>query len=283
LQFDESSKRRRKTTSYDDHATGFAPVFGKLPSFGAMQPMHAGFPRDFRPQRVRLANAINLAELPPAEIVAYFHANPNASRDLLDESADKRWTPSTFIEPRGKNYRVGWLSSEIKFECEAVFGNLADAATDYLLFSLGKSRWVPGKFGILRDAQIDRGAKASETAIRALTESAPIPLPEVYLAFLRNSNGAAGNLGIEPGYVAFWRAEEVLAHNLGYKVAEFAPGFFGFGSNGGGELLAFDHRGSAPWPIVMIPMIPMDSKEAIQVAPDFISLLTAFGRVMPPG
>jgi len=242
-----------------------------------------GFPKDFRPQRVRLANATTLAELPPIAIVNYFRDNPSAARELLLESGDKRFTPSTFIEGRGKTYRVGWLSSEIKFECEASFQNLADAATDYLLFSLGKSRWLPGKAAVLRDAHVDRGSRASEAAIRSLSESAGIILPDVYLAFLRNSNGATGDLGIEPGYVVFWRAEEVVANNVGYKVAEFAPGFFGFGSNGGGELLAFDIRGLIPWPIVMIPMIPMDAKEAIQIAPDFISFLTAFGRAAPPG
>lgn len=240
-----------------------------------------GFPKDFRPQRIRLANATSLAELPPAEIVIYFRNNPNAARDLLLESGDKRFTPSTFIEGRGKTYRVGWLSSAIKFECEASFQNLADAATDYLLFSLGKSRWLPHKSAILRDAQVNRGSKASEAAIRALTESASITLPDIYLAFLRNSNGAEGDIGIEPGYVVFWRAEEVVANNVGYRVAEFAPGLFGFGSNGGGELLAFDTRGSLPWPIVMIPMIPMDAKEAVQIAPDFISFLTSFGRTLP--
>jgi hypothetical protein len=219
--------------------------------------------------------------LEPAEIAAFFRDHPKAAHDLMMESGDKRWTPSTFIESRGKKYRVGWLSSECQFECEAAFDNLADAATDYLLFSMGKSRWTPDKARTLQNATVDRGSGTSDAVIRALATSAPIDLPDIYLEFLRNSNGAAGNLGLEPGYVVFWRAEEVLEHNAGYKVTEFAPGFFGFGSNGGGELLAFDTRGAKPWPVVMIPMIPMDPKEAIQIAPNFITFLTAFGRASP--
>jgi hypothetical protein len=248
-----------------------------------MTALPQGFPKEFRPQRVNLANAATLAELPPAEIVSYFRDNPNAARELLLESGDKRCTRSTFIEGHRKTYRVGWLSSEIKFECEASFQNMADAARDYLLFSLGRSRWVPHKSAILRDAQVNRGSKASEAAINALIETASIIFPDVYLAFLRNSNGAAGDLGIEPGYAVFWRAEEVIANNERYKVTEFAPGVFGFGSDGGGELLAFDIRGSIPWPIVTIPMIPLDATEAAQIAPNFLALLAAFGRTLTSG
>ena len=59
---------------------------------------------------------------------------------------------------------------------------------------------------------------------------------------------------------------------------EFVPGFFGFGSNGGGELLAFDVRGSCPWPIVMIPFIPMEVDEAIKVAGSFDELIYLIGN-----
>ena len=42
----------------------------------------------------------------------------------------------------------------------------------------------------------------------------------------------------------------------------FAPGFLGFGSNGGGELLAFDAAGR----IVMLPMVGMSAHDAKLVA-----------------
>jgi hypothetical protein len=50
--------------------------------------------------------------------------------------------------------------------------------------------------------------------------------------------------------------------NLGYQVPEFAPGFLGFGSSGGGEMLAFDADGR----VVMIPFIPMSPELALPVA-----------------
>jgi hypothetical protein len=40
---------------------------------------------------------------------------------------------------------VGWFTRDAKYQCVQEFSTLADAATDYLLFSLGKGRWTPQK------------------------------------------------------------------------------------------------------------------------------------------
>ena len=61
---------------------------------------------------------------------------------LLSESCDKRYSPSTFITEQGDGYLVGWVSSREGYLAQRRFSNLADAATDYLLFSLGKGRWT---------------------------------------------------------------------------------------------------------------------------------------------
>jgi hypothetical protein len=95
---------------------------------------------------------------------------------------------------------------------------------------------------------------ASETALAALREQAPTSLPAAYLAQLAVSDGGEGDLGVEPGWIAVWPCEEVISSNAGYSVPEFLRGFVGFGSNGGGELLAFDLRGEEPYPIVMVPL-----------------------------
>lgn len=64
---------------------------------------------------------------------------------LISESYDKRFTPSSFIMENSGGFRVGWFTRNAKYECVREFTDLADAATDYLLFSLGKGRWTPGK------------------------------------------------------------------------------------------------------------------------------------------
>ncbi len=58
---------------------------------------------------------------------------------------------------------------------------------------------------------------------------------------------------------------------------EFLPGFFGFASSGGGELLAFDLRKGAPYHIVMLPFVPMDADEAIEIASSFETLREKIG------
>jgi hypothetical protein len=60
--------------------------------------------------------------------------HPETAEALLHESQDKRFTPSTFVTETGKGFEVGWFTENAEYEC--------DAATDYLLFSLGKGRWL---------------------------------------------------------------------------------------------------------------------------------------------
>jgi hypothetical protein len=98
------------------------------------------FPDDFKPQRVRLKNAGALSAKPPAEIVAHFKQHPEDATDLIQECGDKRYMPSTFIEKVHSGYRVGWLSAARKHAVQT-FKTREDAVTDYLLFSLGRSRW----------------------------------------------------------------------------------------------------------------------------------------------
>jgi len=118
---------------------------------------------------------------------------------------------------------------------------------------------------------------ASAAAIESLRASVPFELPDLYLQFLATTNGGEGDLGVEPGWLVPWAAEDVCARNEDYKVAEFLPGLFGLGSIGGGELLAFDIRGEKPWPIVSVPFIPMQLEEATQIASSFEALSAFIG------
>ncbi len=99
------------------------------------------FPIDFTVQKIRNVSTNAISHLPGHEIVEYFRENPSVANQLLTESYDKRCSPSTFIAEEGEGYCVGWYSDGYKYEKR--FTNLADAATDYVLFSLGKGRWSP--------------------------------------------------------------------------------------------------------------------------------------------
>ena len=108
------------------------------------KPTLEGLPKGFRVQRIWTTGALAVSELPPAEIARYFREHPEIAKELLGESSDKRFTPSTFIlADKTGACSVGWFTRDARSECVKNFSNLADAATDYILFSLGKGRWTP--------------------------------------------------------------------------------------------------------------------------------------------
>lgn len=101
-----------------------------------------GFPHGFRIQRIGVEGAKAISGLAPSEIARYFREHPDTARALVHESYDKRYSPSSFILEEGNGlFRVGWFTRDANYLCIKEFSNLADAATDYLLFSLGKGRW----------------------------------------------------------------------------------------------------------------------------------------------
>jgi hypothetical protein len=123
-----------------------------------------------------------------------------------------------------------------------------------------------------------REPHADPEAIAQIVASAPVQLPDEYLSLFRAGNGGEGPLALDPEWFRLWRAEDVLALNRDYGVPENVPGLFGFGSNGVGELLAFDMRQGPPWKIVMVPFICMDGEDIKAVAEDFTEFLQAIGR-----
>ena len=122
---------------------------------------------------------------------------------------------------------------------------------------------------------------ADAAAIALLRSAAPSTLPDSYFALLRVTNGGEGDLGVDPGWFVPWPVKDVLLNNREYQIAKFAPGLFGFGSNGGGECLAFDLRDAGAGRIVMVPFIGMDLREAVVVAENFdqFSLLVSMPMV----
>jgi hypothetical protein len=131
---------------------------------------------------------------------------------------------------------------------------------------------------ILKDAVWDPEQPAKPESIQKLVDNAGKELPEEYLALLGYSDGGDGVHGIEPGWLQLWSSADVLENNKDYEIEEYIPGFFGFGSSGGGELLAFDTRRGKPWKIVMIPFVPMSAELAIVIAKDFDEFIRAIGR-----
>src|SRR5688500_11871058 len=119
-------------------------------------------------------------------------------------------------------------------------------------------------------------APATVEEIAALSSQVPFPLPEEYVELLRASNGGEGELALPPLWFQLFDTKFAaeLWRNPDYRTN--FPDLFFFGSNGGLESIAFDMRGVADWPIVMIDCIAgMDS--ARQSAPNMRAFINAVG------
>jgi len=70
------------------------------------------------------------------ELIKYLEIHPETCKALLNDSYDKRYTPSTFIEEWQNKYRVGWVpNGQNPINQIRVFSSFAEATADYVLFS----------------------------------------------------------------------------------------------------------------------------------------------------
>jgi len=106
-------------------------------------------------------------------------------------------------------------------------------------------------------AKFNGNSPADDSSIQQLETMDSLHLPDDYMTFLQVMNGGEGFIG--NAYLILWRAEELIEMNKAYQVADYAPGLFLFGSDGGGEAFAFDVRYDTI-PIVSVPFVGMDLK-----------------------
>jgi hypothetical protein len=118
---------------------------------------------------------------------------------------------------------------------------------------------------------------ASEADIAELLKRAKVELPHEYIELLRLSNGGEGPLALPPLYFSLFPIRVCIAlfHENQRSLQQF-PSFVFFGSNGGGEYLAFDQRVGPPWAIVTIDPIA-GPESAKQIAPNMATFVQAIG------
>jgi hypothetical protein len=93
----------------------------------------------------------------------------------------------------------------------------------------------------------------------------PISVPSELTAYYASGKPLVCELDANPYLCEFWREDELATFNSEYQVPEYAPGFFGFATNGGGEMLAISPAGS----VVCLPFIGMEPSAATMVAPSW--------------
>jgi len=118
---------------------------------------------------------------------------------------------------------------------------------------------------------------AASSSIDSLSSNAPFELPKAYLDLLLNTNGGEGDLGVEPGWCQLWSADDVVRFNREYEVQVNLPGCFAFGSNGAGEMFILRKLSNDEIQVEMVPFIPMQMDEAVQVAPNFEEFINEIG------
>lgn len=100
-----------------------------------------------------------------------------------------------------------------------------------------------------------------------------LELPQEYIAHIRGGGRTEEFLKCEfPAYMQLWPLDTIDEFNRGYETRKHAPGFLCFGSNGGGELLAFDENCA----IYCLSAIGMEPTKAIRVADSW----TDFARLI---
>lgn len=103
-------------------------------------------------------------------------------------------------------------------------------------------------------------------------------LPAEYLELLASSNGGEGSLGVQPYRFVLDSAEDAAKNHREKTGNAGFLGFFVFGGDGAGKLLAFDLRGNKPWPVVALDMTNIHSAEGVRkVADDFSIFVTYIG------
>jgi hypothetical protein len=95
-------------------------------------------PMGFRRATSGLEHLEALVEGSLEDLVAALEKNPLLCDQVLNQSGDKRYTPSTFIQQAGEIFHVGWFDNQ--YRSVRTFSRREWAVADYLLFSFGKGR-----------------------------------------------------------------------------------------------------------------------------------------------
>jgi hypothetical protein len=113
--------------------------------------------------------------------------------------------------------------------------------------------------------------------LEELRSAAPVELPDSYYRLLSFSDGGEGPLPVNPFNLCLDASNQVIeALRTQNRGKGELPEFVVFGGNGGGELLAFDIRGEAPWPVVTMDMVAGDQSVEL-VAATFDEFLELVG------
>jgi hypothetical protein len=134
---------------------------------------------------------------------------------------------------------------------------------------------------LLQDVEsrwLSHESAAHEQETRTVASEAAIPLPSEYVELLQCVNGGEAQLTIDPWWLQLWSTREVGEHNRGYEVAQWHPGYHGFGSSGGGVMFAFKKDSMPESKVFGVPFDSIDPEDVYVIANDLTELVKAIGE-----
>jgi len=107
-------------------------------------------------------------------------------------------------------------------------------------------------------ATIERNTAPTREEIKAFLKQVNFNLPEGFIAFFREANGA--DISTDEKYIILWSLTDMMQLNKEYNVEMFAPEFFIFGSDGGDTAFAIERSTGY---IYEMPFIGMSKEGAL--------------------
>lgn len=100
--------------------------------------------------------------------------------------------------------------------------------------------------------------------------------PRYLVEYHQSGKSLVCELEVNPYCCEFWALEDLEQFNREYQVPEYAAGYLGFATSGGGEMFAISPTGS----IVCLPFIGMEPAAAMEVAPNWQSFELALRNAL---
>lgn len=105
---------------------------------------------------------------------------------------------------------------------------------------------------------IDRNDPPTDKEVEDFLKHADFSLPAGFIDFFKHTNGA--DVYTDENYILLWPLTDMATLNKDYNVAEYAPEFFVFGSDGGDTAYAIERKSGD---IYEMPFIGMSREEAV--------------------
>ncbi len=87
-------------------------------------------------------------------------------------------------------------------------------------------------------------------------------VPEEIANYYRSGRPLVCEIAVQPWLCEFWPFDGLISYNNDYEVADWAPGYFGFATSGGGEMYALSPSGK----VVCLAFVGMSPNEELPIA-----------------